>query len=1114
VAAFTTCNSGANCWKTDLDNTYDASSNQDLLSPNINLAGLVGPVVVSWAQRYQMENSATDHLFVDYQQAGGATPTRLFEWRDGTMTDAPGNPVVNIGASSGWSVLSRRADSLAGLNTELRFHLDSDTANNFGGLAVDDVSVTACQPIVGASADLAITKTDGVTTAVPGGSVTYTITASNAGPSNAPGSTVADTFPASLTCTWTCAGAGGGICTASGAGNINDTANLPAGGSVTYTASCTIAASATGTLSNTATASVAGGITDPVPGNNSATDSDTLAPSADLSITKTDGVTTAIPGGSVTYTITASDAGPSSLTCTWTCAGAGGGTCTANGAGNINDTANLPAGGSATYTASCTIAASATGTLSNTATASVAGGVTDPTPGNNSATDTDTLTPSADVSITKTDGVTTAIPGGSVTYTITASNAGPSGAAGTTVADTFPASLTCTWTCTGAGGGTCSASGSGNINDTANLPAGGSATYTASCTIASSATGTLVNTATATVAAGITDPTPGNNSATDTDTLVITADLSAFGQNPPLNAPAGGTVVFFPEISNAGPNAAQNNVVHDAFPADLTCSWTCGPRGGSSSCTPGPVNGDINDTVDLDAGGSVMYSVTCAVSSSASGIITDTIDVAPGPGVTDPDLTNNTGTAQFIVTQALSVADATVTEGNTGTTLANFAVTMPAPVAETVTVSFTTLDGTATGSDNDYQPVSGVLIFGPGETSQMISVSVFGDTNVEADETFTVVLSNPINATIADGTGLGTILNDDAITANLSIADVTVTEGNTGNTPANFVVSLDQPSNVSVSVDFATVDGTATAADNDYLPLTGTLVFSPGETSHVISVSVVGDTNVEPDETFSVVLSNPVNASILDGTGLGTIVNDDVAGGPSKDELVHDSRETRSVGLVPGVASPTLFHIMQRQHASYEVIVDAVTGDLGPNGPDLDRLDSAGLVLQSSTSATGGSSRSLRFENTGTNGDVGDQSIRVQSEGCTTDCDANDTYRIRAYETTYRISRFNNNASQVTVLIVGNPTSETVSGNLWFWTGDGTLLTSQPITIQPKALAVFNTSTIAGLAGQSGTVTVSNDAPYGTLSGKGVAVEPATGFTFDTAMVPRPATTKMVPRDN
>ncbi len=275
------------------------------------------------------------------------------------------------------------------------------------GLAIDDVSVTACRA---ASADLSITKTDGVTAAVPGGSVTYTITASNAGPDPVTGATVADTFPAVLTCTWICVGAGGGTCTAASSGNINDTVNLPAGGSVTYTASCSIAASATGTLSNTATLSSS--VIDPDPANNSATDTDTLTPQADLSITKTDGVTNATPGGSVTYTITAANAGPSnatgsavadtfpaSLTCTWTCAGAGGGACTAAGSGNIADTVNLPAGGSATYTASCAISGSAAGSLVNTATVATGGGVTDPTPGNNSATDTDTLTQLATLTI-------------------------------------------------------------------------------------------------------------------------------------------------------------------------------------------------------------------------------------------------------------------------------------------------------------------------------------------------------------------------------------------------------------------------------------------------------------------------------------------------------------------------------------------------------------------------------------------------------------------------------------------------------------------------------------------------------------------------------------------
>jgi uncharacterized repeat protein (TIGR01451 family) len=504
-------------------------------------------------------------------------------------------------------------------------------------------------------ANLGITKTDGVTTATPGGSVTYTITASNAGPSNAPGSTVADTFPASLTCTWSCVGAGGGTCTASGTGNINDTVNLPAGGSVTYTASCNISASASGSLSNTATVAAPAGVTDPTPGNNSATDTDTLAASADLSITKTDGVTSATPGGSVTYTITASNAGPSnatgatvadtfpaSLTCTWSCVGAGGGTCTASGTGNINDTVNLPNGGSVTYTASCNISASATGSLVNTATVAAPAGVTDPTPGNNSATDTDALGASADLSVTKTDGVTSATPGGSVTYTITASNAGPSNATGATVADTFPASLTCTWSCVGAGGGTCTASGTGNINDTVNLPSGGSVTYTASCTISAAATGSLSNTATVPAPGGVTDPTPGNNSATDTDTLAGSADLAITKTDGVTTATAGGSVTYTITASNAGPSNATGATVADTFPASLTCNWTCVGAGGGTCTASG--TGNLNDTVNLPAGGSVTYTASCNISAAATGSLTNTATVAAPAGVTDPTPGNNSAT--------------------------------------------------------------------------------------------------------------------------------------------------------------------------------------------------------------------------------------------------------------------------------------------------------------------------------------------------------------------------------------------------------------------------------------------------------------------------------------
>ena len=267
----------------------------------------------------------------------------------------------------------------------------------------------------------------------------------------------------------------------------------------------------------------------------SVTLTDVTAPNTDLTITKTDGATTAILGGATVYTITATNVGPNPANAatladtfpaactavTWTCVGAGGGTCTASGSGDLNDTVNLPSGGSVTYTANCSISPTASGSLVNTATITAPGTVTDPNPGNNSATDTDSYVASADLGITKTDGVSSATPGGSTTYTIVASNSGPSNVAIATVADTFPPaciSVSYTSVATGGAGGN-SASGLGNIRDAAlTLQVGSSVTYTALCTLSQTATGSLVNTAT--VSSATPDPVPGNNSATDSDTLV------------------------------------------------------------------------------------------------------------------------------------------------------------------------------------------------------------------------------------------------------------------------------------------------------------------------------------------------------------------------------------------------------------------------------------------------------------------------------------------------------------------------------------------------------------------------------------------------------------------
>jgi uncharacterized repeat protein (TIGR01451 family) len=259
------------------------------------------------------------------------------------------------------------------------------------------------------------------------------------------------------------------------------------------------------------------------------------AAAADLSIAKTDGLAAAVPGAAHAYAITVANHGPGSVTAvtvidavpaallapTFTpSAGA-----YDPGTGAWTGLALAP-GQSVTLTLNATIAASATGTLVNTATVATPAGVVDPAPVNNSATDTDVLTPRADLGVTKSDGETRVEPGQVLLYSVTVFNAGPSLAPSSPVVDAFPAALTdVTWACSGAGGATCSsASGAGDIDETVTLPPGGSATFAAQATVAPAASGLFTNTATVAAPSGVVDPLATNNASSDTDN--VTLDLA------------------------------------------------------------------------------------------------------------------------------------------------------------------------------------------------------------------------------------------------------------------------------------------------------------------------------------------------------------------------------------------------------------------------------------------------------------------------------------------------------------------------------------------------------------------------------------------------------------
>src|SRR5439155_530826 len=241
------------------------------------------------------------------------------------------------------------------------------------------------------------------------------------------------------------------------------------------------------------------------------------------------------------------------------------------------------------------------------------------------------------------------------------------------------------------------------------------------------------------------------------------------------------------------------------------------------------------------------------------------------------DTTHGTssGTTTVTVTQpTIAISDVSANEGNAGPTPFVFTVTLSNASSQTVTVQYATADGTATVADTDYIAASGTVTFLPGQTSQHVTGIGNGDTKFEPKEAFFVNLTLPTNATISDGQGQGTIVNA-AIQPTFVISDVSPYLPTPRPSDFVFTVTLSNASSQTVTVQYATADGTATVADTDYIAASGTVTFLPGQTSQPVTVTVNGDTKSEADETFFVQLTGPTNATIRHGQGQGTIVNDD-----------------------------------------------------------------------------------------------------------------------------------------------------------------------------------------------------------------------------------------------
>jgi uncharacterized repeat protein (TIGR01451 family) len=508
---------------------------------------------------------------------------------------------------------------------------DTNSSNN---TATDTDTLTSL-------VDLSVSQTDNKTSVVPGTSNTYTITVTNNGPSTISNFTLTDSLPTALL---------NPVFTPS-SGTYNSTTGLwngltlASGNSVTITLTGTIDPTATGSISNTVSVSPPSGLSDSNSSNNSATDTDTLTPQVDLSVSQTDNKTSIVPGTSNTYTITVTNNGPSTISSlTLTNAIPAGllnpvftpSSGTYNSSSGVWNGLTLASGNSVTITLEGTIDPTATGSISNIVSVSPPSGVSDTNSSNNTATDIDTLTPQVDLSVTQTDNKTSVTPGTSNTYTITVTNNGPSTINSFTLTDSIPAALLNATFGTPSSG---SYNRSSGLWDGLNLASGNSVTITLSGTIDPTATGSISNTVSVSPLSGVSETNSANNSSTDTDTLTPQVDLSITQTDNKTSAVPGTSNAYSITVTNNGPSTINSFTMTDSVPAALLNATFGTPSSGSYNSASGLWNG-----FTLASGDNVTITLTGNIDPTATGSITNIVSVSAPSGVTEINSNNNSTT--------------------------------------------------------------------------------------------------------------------------------------------------------------------------------------------------------------------------------------------------------------------------------------------------------------------------------------------------------------------------------------------------------------------------------------------------------------------------------------
>lgn len=525
-----------------------------------------------------------------------------------------------------------------------------DTSNGADPTPADN-SDDAVVALTGYNVDLSVTKTDGVVSTTPGSNLTYSITVTNSGNIGAANVMVTDTLPAGTTIV-TCPTAV--VPCAHTSGVVTWTLPTLAGGGASETLFVTVAVTnpaVAGRSSLTNSVTVADDSTngaDPTPANNTATDVDVLVAAPDLRVVKDDGSQVRSPGDTVTYTLLVTNTGNQAATgvtltdtlpagTTFVSATNGG---TQGPPGTVNWAMGSLDGGGASIPVTVTVqldnpTPAGQGTVVNNASVADDGANgSDPTPANNSDSDTDMLSSTPDLVVSKTDGETSLSPGESTTYTITVSNVGSQDATGVVVTDVVPAPLT-----VGSCSNSCDTSAAPTLTWPAtNLAAGSSLTRTVTATMPATVVAgldTVTNTASA-VDDGTNgaDPTTPNNTGTDVNIVDAAPDLSITKTDGLAHLEGGDTPTYTLTVTNQGNQGATGVVVSDDLPTGVTfgsCSDTCDSTGAPTLNWP---------AVNLAAGATISRTVTVSVTNPVAAGTTQFVNTAAvtddGANGTDP----------------------------------------------------------------------------------------------------------------------------------------------------------------------------------------------------------------------------------------------------------------------------------------------------------------------------------------------------------------------------------------------------------------------------------------------------------------------------------------------